>query len=330
MQSMKRSSFIAELRRIFAYFQQIGTPTLSDDIQILTAPESLPSYQQIADLMKQFTVDNLVATDPSTFKEKIDHYLGLDDSDMEGYTGESYQRDLSVKFHWGHNHDFGSFQLKGRMKNRHIEILTLFCDQFGVPLESFRGLRILDIGAWTGGFSLLLSALGAKVTALEEVKKYTDVLEFLRDSFGLEDFHVYNMSLFELDNEKFYDQFDVVLYSGVLYHVTDPILSLRILFNVLRDNGICLTESLTIAKNEPILEYSGAQMFSSGEQPNKNRQGWNWLIPSPTTVKSMLYDVGFSDVEIGIRMDKKRVLAVARRIKHVDMLRAGLARPNIR
>ena len=28
---------------------------------------------------------------------------------MEGYTDPAAQRDLSIQFHWGHDHDFGEF-----------------------------------------------------------------------------------------------------------------------------------------------------------------------------------------------------------------------------
>src|SRR5713101_224048 len=40
----------------------------------------------------------------------------------EGFREEQLrrQRDLTIKFTWGHDHDFGSFQLKGRMGRRHL------------------------------------------------------------------------------------------------------------------------------------------------------------------------------------------------------------------
>ena len=95
------------------------------------------------------------------------------DSQCEGYGDAELeqQRDLSVKFHWGHNHDFGDFQLQGRMADRHIDLLANFISFFPVSLAYFQGKQVFDIGCWTGGTALLLAALGSNVHAIEEVKK---------------------------------------------------------------------------------------------------------------------------------------------------------------
>ena len=57
-------------------------------------------------------------------------------------------------------------------------IIADFIDQFDFP-EKLGGMRVLDIGAWTGGISLLLAAMGAKVVALEEVVKYSNTVNYL-------------------------------------------------------------------------------------------------------------------------------------------------------
>ena len=113
---------------------------------------------------------------PAEFEDSILSRIGIIDAKSEGYSDDDLerQRDLSIKFHWGHNHDFGQFNVEGLMKNRHIELLEKFIDIFPVTVESFAGKKILDIGCWTGGTSLLLSSISGHVTAVEEVKKYAD------------------------------------------------------------------------------------------------------------------------------------------------------------
>jgi precorrin-6B methylase 2 len=71
------------------------------------------------------------------------------------------------------------------MGDRHINLLANFIDLFPVSLEDFRYKYVFDIGCWTGGTTLLLAALAKKVYAIEEVKKYAEIVSFLLRSFDL-------------------------------------------------------------------------------------------------------------------------------------------------
>lgn len=276
---------------------------------------SLPSYNYLQNLMFNYQTKDLANVDPKSFKEKINEFLEIEDYAMEGWNSAEKQRDLSVKFHWGHNHDFGDFSLKGRMEDRHIRLLAAFIDEFEALPKSLDGLRVLDIGCWTGGTSLLLCAMGAHVVAIEEVKKYIDCLNYLKYAFNMEKIQPMNLSLYECVTADFQDSFDVVLFAGVLYHVTDPILALRITFNCLKDGGACLLETAAIDSKKPTLSYE--------------RHRWNWFIPSPATLSQMMADVGYSDIQVS-KVIGGRASAVARRDVHVDMVRAGLSVSAIR
>lgn len=318
---------LVRLKRCIRSFakEELNYRTLSD-------PKLSKTFADLDDVMAKYTTDHLVGIDEASFREQINKFLELNDYEMENYSSPDSQRDLSIKFHWGHNHDFGSFKLDGLMHDRHKLLYTQFFDGFELTPKSVEGLRVLDIGAWTGGISLLLAGMGAEVVAIEEVRKYCDALEFLSQSFGLEDkIKVHNLSLYELaDKTEFMDSFDLVFYAGVIYHVTDPVLSLRIMFNALKDSGVCLVESATLLHNGKMVLYEGPERVWGGTGESQSRRGWNWYSPSPRALQQMMFDVGFQKADVALTHNHSRVVAAGQRKEHTDMLRAGLARPDIK
>lgn len=289
--------------------------------------QNQPSVAHLQHLMRQYQTSALTHTSPTDFRQRIDQFLSLEDAPMEGYTARQHQRDLSIKFHWGHNHNFGDFQLDGKMGNRHIYLLATFIDMFNTLPKTLTGKRVLDIGCWTGGTSLVLAAMGAEVVAIEEVKKYADCVNFLKEAFQIDTLTVQNKSLFDCNQPEFFDAFDYVLFSGVIYHVTDPILALRITFNCLKDGGFCLLETAAIAGKQPLFAYEGAKVLHG--QEHLNRSGWNWFVPTASALKHMMADVGFTHLQVSDLINE-RVLAVGQRTTHRDMLRAGLSVRTIR
>lgn len=285
---------------------------------------------ELVKIMERYTTKHLVGISPENFEGNVREFTKQNDAGVEGYEDASRQRDLSVKFVWGHNHDFGSFDISGLMRTRHIEIIESFIAAGDLPRD-LTGKRVLDVGCWTGGTSLLLVGLGAEVVAIEEVQKYARVVRFLAASFGIQDqLSVRSMSLYDIafdqDEEELLESFDFVLFSGVLYHVTDPILALRLLFTTLKDSGTILVETQFDSDERQIWRYAGPSQSFGKEGA---RVGWNWFTPSRTALSRVLEDVGFSDVKI-TPWRNDRIFATARRSEHVDMLRAGLSNRRVR
>ncbi len=69
---------------------------------------------------------------------------------------------------------------------------------------------------------------------------------------------------------------------------------------------------------------------SVGHQKNLNRSGWNYFIPSPMALRKWLSTAGFVDIRVDQLDQNRRIKAVATRIQHRDMLRAGLSRVDVR
>lgn len=267
------------------------------------------NYRQLfLEEMQAYTTDHLTGISPDEFQQYI---LSLIDNSNPNKT--SIQRDEYFGFVWGHNHDFGTFKVSGYMGDRHIDIPANFLGNFDLSLSDIQNKNILDVGVWTGGSSLLLAALGNSVWAIEEVKRYAETAKYLIDVFDVYDISIHAISLYKINVTN---KFDIVNLAGVIYHVTDPILALRILFNSLKDNGLILVESAGVNGLGSMCYYEGCEIGT-----------WNWFIPSQGALQRMMEDVGFQNVEVKFIGD--RLYAVGRKIQQVDMSRCGISRSDI-
>jgi len=290
---------------------------------------ALPSAPALVALMSRYTTEHLVGIAPSEFERRIRGFLALRDHEMEGYADPAAQRDLSIRFTWGHDHDFGSFALPGQMGMRHVSLLAAFVDRFHAIRTDLTGTRVLDVGCWTGGTSLLLAAMGAEVVAIEEVRKYVDCVAFLRDSFGVANLDVRNLSLYDVASSgDLLESFDVVLFAGVLYHLSDPVLGLRLTYDALREDGRLLLETAAARSARDVVRYEGPAATVGGSAEELTRSGWNWFVPSPSVVARMLRDVGYEAVWVRPAAGS-RAFGVAKRRGKRDMLRAGLSRRDV-
>ncbi len=110
-------------------------------------------------------------------------------------------------------------------------------------------------------------------------------------------------------------------------------MSLRILFNSLKDNGRIFIETLgvkTQGSTRPIAIVEGSMIHQSGSKEQLNRTGWNYFIPSPSAVVIWVATAGFEDIAISESEVGSRIECVATRCQHKEMLRAGLSRSDIR
>ncbi|MEZ6243813.1 MAG: DUF1698 domain-containing protein [Phycisphaerales bacterium] len=231
----------------------------------LPETEDARALAGLREVMSHLTTERLVGISPESFESRLRAMIGEVDPDVEGFADPSRQRDLSIKFRFGHNHDFGAFRLDGQMGDRHLHILAAMVGELGALPMDLSGARVLDIGCWTGGTTLLLAEMGAEVVALEEVRKYAACTEFLAESFGLGDrVRVVPRSLYQFTDADAQDTFDYVLFAGVLYHLTDPVLALRLCFNCTRDAGTCLIESAGMNSDDCLTRYHGPVPSRSG------------------------------------------------------------------
>lgn len=303
----------------------------------VVTPDSRRLAQVKARLLENFSrfkTTALTGITPGAFRAHIEAQLGVVDADVEGYTRDQIerQRDLSYTFHWGHNHNFGDFEMKGRMRDRHIDVMAHFMTLFPVSSSDFQNASVLDVGCWTGGTTLLLSTLSAKVHALEEVRKYANTVQFLVDSFGLRDrVSIEPKSLYSCNDPAYFDRFDIVYFPGVIYHLSDPVLALRILFNALKPGGLMLVESQGILGEEPICRFEGGTLAHDTPTAKAgSRPGWNWFVPTAVALNAMLRDAGLEDTQSVYASGFNRLFAFGRKHSQRPICRAGLSLPSIR
>ena len=219
-------------------------------------------------------------------------------------------------FVWGHDHDFGNGCTRaGAMGARHIEI-TAEAMHLGMLPPDLNAKQILDVGCWSGGDLLILAGLGGHVTALEEHPIASAAARRLLDLLGLEA-PVLESSLYA-DRREWAGRFDYAYCSGVIYHVTDPLLLLRILFAYLKPGGDVFLETKATTGEGSICSYSGTL-----------EQGWNWYAPNETALGRWLVDAGFDAQTVKVyRRSNGRLLACGRKTEPRALREtAGFSRP---
>lgn len=212
-----------------------------------------------------------------------------DQSSAEAFWHDAAQSTFRGFFTWGHDHDFGHGVIRsGAMGPRHVEICTESISRGLLPTD-LAGKSVLDIGCWSGGDVLILAGLGAQVTALEEHPASAASARRLFELCGCPA-EVVHGSLYQ-ENADWAGKFDVIYCSGVVYHVTDPLLFLRICFAYLRPGGRLVLETKAEAGEGSNCGYSGTLV-----------KGWNWYAPTRMALGRWLVDAGFLADEVSLWM----------------------------
>lgn len=239
-----------------------------------------------------------------------------DQSSAEGYWHDASQSTFRGFFTWGHDHDFGhGVRRAGAMGPRHIEICSESISRGLLPAD-LSGKEVLDIGCWSGGDVLILGGLGARVTALEEHPASAASARRLFELCGCPA-EVVHGSLYQ-ERPGWAGKFDVIYCSGVVYHVTDPLLFLRICFAYLRPGGQLVIETKADAGDSSSCGYSGTLV-----------KGWNWYSPTRTALGRWLVDAGFlpDEVTLWTRPNGRLLAGAIKGEKRALPESAGFSRP---
>lgn len=166
--------------------------------------------------------------------------------------------------------------------------------------ERLDGKRVLDIGAWEGGFSFEAERRGASQVVAMDVWG-NEAHEPGSGGYGWDNFQFCHQALNSNvipENRNVYDlapdlgAFDLVLFLEVLYHLQDPHRGLRNIHSVMAPGGMVCLETWIDAEwiEQPAaIFYPGAEL--AGDPTN-------WWGPNIKCVQLMAATAGFKEAEL--------------------------------
>ena len=111
-----------------------------------------------------------------------------------------------------------SYTLRPAADGRLRRILQVACDLAGKPLEH---LRVLDLACLEGHYGIELAIHGAEVVGIELREANLAKARYVKDYLRLERLTLFQDDVRNLSLQK-YGQFDLVICSGILYHLDAP------------------------------------------------------------------------------------------------------------
>lgn len=214
---------------------------------------------------------------------------------------------------WGHRIDFDNGVSTKDFKRR-IPFSGQPLNKFGlveaaIPFQDMSDRRLLDIGC-CAGYNSIYAAMkyGARCTGIDVVPDQVEIACFLSEVAGVKaQFFIASAETFSRPEE-----FDVVLHFGTLYHLPNPILSLRTTFDNLRPGGYLALET---------------QVYDNPEDANicyfmymQNNDATNFWALSTSVLTTCLELVGFREIRQlklvpveGLAKHMARIVLVARK-----------------
>jgi tRNA (mo5U34)-methyltransferase len=200
-----------------------------------------------------------------------------------------------TQINWFHSIDLGNGVVTKGLKSR--DVLQAEFHRMLLTEESLKGRRVLDIGCNDGFMSLACERLGADVVAIDGVA--TDGLKLIRKRLKPR-FRFYAMDLM---SPSFYElgRFDVILYSGIIYHTPFPFEQLLRLATACKHDATAIIETAVI--DIPGREDEATLSFNFNGTTSADLT--SPCFPSVPWMQQALARVGFSKVEVVHRYRNK-------------------------
>lgn len=149
-------------------------------------------------------------------------------------------------------------------------------------VTNLSGLRILDIGAFTGAMSFYCEDEGAEVVSIDVIDPATTGYALLHEIRGSQATHVM-ASVYDLD-ERF-GLFDLVIFSGIHYHLRHPLLGIERINGAMKDGAVLLTVGTVSAAKGGHAEFYPDKYLGDRS---------NWFVPTTQCLEDWLKSCGFA------------------------------------
>jgi tRNA (mo5U34)-methyltransferase len=167
--------------------------------------------------------------------------------------------------------------------------------------DNLEGWRALDIGCNAGYYSFALAARGAHVLGIDHDEHYLEQACWARGRLGLGHLvELRRLSVYDLARVD--EQFDLVLFMGVMYHLRHPLLALDIVAERVR--GQLVLQTLTLPGDEMVEPPADLPLE---ERHRLLEPGWpvlafverrmagdptNWWLANDAAVEAMVRSTG--------------------------------------
>ena len=193
---------------------------------------------------------------------------------------------------WRHPYDLGDgvFNQLGQSwyKGWHEFRLALDFDRIGAALNGVEGKRALDLGCNDGFYGFALAKRGAsQVVGMDALEDHIYRANLIKDYFSIENASFLLRDIQEMDlAQDFPEGFDLVLFYRLLYHLSNPIETLRALGEA--THKMIAVQTFVDTSQAPVLNLEQAYSTMPGTQfyPLVCR-------PSQSAVVKMLHYAGF-------------------------------------
>lgn len=173
--------------------------------------------------------------------------------------------------------------------------------------DDLTGKTVLDLGCWSGFFSLEMKKLGASIViGIDELEGRIEQARFAAEVLHVDvDYRV--MPSYDVD--KLNMEFDYILFLGLLYHLRYPLYMLDKLAGMLKERmffqcctllhsgGIRVQDdySREVFVNEKILEHPGFPKLCFIENKLEGDHT-NWWCPNEACLWAMLRSAGYKNI----------------------------------
>jgi tRNA (mo5U34)-methyltransferase len=201
--------------------------------------------------------------------------------------------------------------------------------------DALHGASVLDVGTNAGYFALHTKLMGAgKVVGIESVPDYLEQAELCRQVW---DADIEYLAIDAHEVADVHDPFDIVVFTGILYHLKNPLQVLEDVGRVCRDAILVETEVILPDPRNRVMVRQGplgnlritechTGMMKFVEAYEVNSDGSNWWIPDTECVMGMLRTAGFQYFSPPCYLNETRLLLVASK-KQDSILRLDLSQP---
>lgn len=187
--------------------------------------------------------------------------------------------------------------------------------------KDLSGQSLLDVGCNAGFYCVEARRRGAeRVLGVDAQRHLVRQARFVRRALALDRVEFEKVSVYDLSPAALGGQFDVVLALGLVYHCKHLVLALERLFTVTRRLLILETAIFPPDRSPGSFEHPVGGLTPTlhplayvENPPGRKEAIYNWFLPSPESLRALLANVGFDEVELHPGANAERSIVVCRK-----------------